>query len=138
MRLVVVIALLGLGGCSSDGKSPSTDAGILDGGNAPCEFMGRTYAGDALWRNECNSCMCMNGVAACTLIGCGSANGDESDSCAPAGASAGPACGTTFCSAGEHCNGWFCVCGEAELICDPAAQCGTTPGTCGASCVAAP
>jgi hypothetical protein len=142
MRLLVILLVVVAVGCEG-GKSPSADASVDagvfpdSGPEGPCEFEGRTYAGDEVWGWECNSCMCMGGTAFCTLIGCTGPNGDESDSCAPSGTCAdGPTCGSQCCGPGQHCDGWRCVCSEARLLCGATEQCGSIGGdSCGTGCV---
>jgi hypothetical protein len=135
MRWVV---LVGLVGCSAEGRSPSVDAAVEDSNSSvdtlepSCEFEGRTYPGFVTWRDACNTCQCRDGIAMCTLIFCGAPNGDESDSCVASGACPdGPTCGDVCCNAGEHCNGYVCVCGEDERVCDAVQSCAVAPNTCG-------
>jgi hypothetical protein len=136
MRLAVLL-VVGLAGCSSEGRSSTADA-AADDANAfepSCQFEGRTYDGNETWMVECNSCRCRGGQAQCTIAFCANTNGDESDACTPAQTGTGPRCGDSTCEPGERCNGWTCVCGDRDVVCDPLFSCGQDPQTCGDQCV---
>ncbi|HTJ46518.1 MAG TPA: hypothetical protein VL463_30640 [Kofleriaceae bacterium] len=121
MRLVLAIAIA-LGALSACSVYSQPAGG--------CDYKGKHHTDDERFPagDGCNTCQCLEGQAACTLIGCADAGPN---------ACGALTCGDTICNAGEHCVNGACLCGDHAGCIDGDSCASAGPGTsdgCGSIC----